>query len=85
VTTRLHTDAPDVAAITTWFATHGHVLDLHRGRDGSHRAAFRIGERARLFGIGTNYPEAATQAQQMYLARERRTAVGSDRINTRRR
>jgi hypothetical protein len=79
VTARLCTDTTDVAAITTWFTTHGHVLDLHRGKDGSHRAAFPIGERARLFGIGTNYLEAAAQAREMLVAHERRTAVGTAR------
>ena len=79
MTTRVQADAADLTAITTWFTTHGHVLDLHRGKDGSHRAAFPIGERARLFGIGTNYLEAAGQAREMLLAYERRTAVGTAR------
>ncbi len=77
MTTRVQTDAADLTAITTWFTTHGHVLDLHRGGDGSYRAAFPIGERARLFGIGASYLDAATQAREMLLAHDRSAAVGN--------
>jgi hypothetical protein len=61
--------AHDVAAVVAWFAKRGHHLDLFRGRDGSHRAAFRVNERVRHFGIGASPLEAARQAMAMFAER----------------
>jgi hypothetical protein len=60
----------ELTEIEAWFDGRGRVLDLYRGPDGSHRAAFFIGERVRLFGMATTYLDAARQARDMLIALE---------------
>jgi hypothetical protein len=57
----------ELAEIEVWFAARGRALDLYRGGDGSHRAAFFIGEHVRLFGMAATYLDAARQARDMLI------------------
>jgi hypothetical protein len=57
----------ELREIEAWFAGRGRALDLYRGPDGSHRAAFFIGEHVRLFGMAATYLDAARQARDMLI------------------